>query len=548
MHRLADACILATGFRRIALAFLAGALGGLAMPPLGLSPVLFVCLPIAVWLIDGDVGASETPWGARLQGVRYAAFDGWWFGFGFHVAGLWWLGAAFLVEPDKFAWLMPLGVLGLPAVLALFSAFGFALARLAWFASPLRVFAFAAALTVAEVARANLLSGFPWNEWGMALGTHLWSAQAASLVGLHGLTVLALLIGALPAACVDGASVHRWRVWPLANIVALVVLVVGFGAYRASGPASPTLPGVKLRIVQPNVAQDMRIGGDAGLDLVRQYIELSDRATSPTTSGLADVTHLVWPESPFPFVLTQEPKALGLIATALAGRTVLLTGGVRLEGANVRTADAYNSLYVIGRNGQIAGTYDKVHLVPFGEYLPFGGFLRRIGLRQFIQLPGGFSPGAERRSVAVPGLPTVQPLICYEVIFPGQVMPSRPDTPRPGLMVNITNDAWFGITPGPHQHWAQARLRAVEEGIPLIRAANSGISGVIDGFGRVLGSLPLGTVGVLDAAVPRALPAPVYARFPIGAPFALWLLVAAAALAGAWQTARGSARSGLSRR
>ncbi len=539
MHRLADACILATGFRRIALAFVAGALAGLAMPPLGLSFVLFASFPIAVWLIDGDVGTSDSPLRARLQGARDAAFDGWWFGFGFHVAGLWWLGAAFLVEPDKFAFLLPLGVLGLPAALALFTAFGFALARLAWSASPLRVFAFAAALTVAEVLRANLFSGFPWNEWGMALGIHLWGAQVASLVGLHGLTLLALLIGALPAACVDGASAQgRIRVWPVASIAALLLLVFGYGAFRTSGPASATLPGVKLRIVQPNIPQNVRTSGDGGLDLVRQYIELSDRATSPTTSGLADVTHLVWPESPFPFVLTQEPRALGLISTALAGRTVLLTGGVRLEGANVRAADAYNSFYVIGKNGQIAGTYDKVHLVPFGEYLPFGGFLRRIGVRQFVELPGGFVAGNERRTVTVLGLPPVQPLICYEAIFPGAVMPSRPDAPRPGLMVNITNDAWFGITPGPHQHFAQARLRAVEEGVPLIRAANSGISAVVDGFGRVIASLPLGQVGVLDAAAPRALPPPIFARFPVIAPLILWLIVAAIALAGFYRVDR----------
>ena len=242
MRRLADACILATGFRRIVLAFVAGALGGLAMPPLGLSFVLFASLPLAVWLIDGDVGTSDRPLRARLQGARDAALDGWWFGFGFHVAGLWWLGAAFLVEPDKFAWLLPLGVLGLPAVLALFSALGFALARLAWSASPLRVFAFAAALTIAETLRANLFSGFPWNEWGMALGVHLWGAQVASLVGLHGLTLLALLIGALPAACVDGVSARSLRMWPVATIAALVLLVFGFGALRTNTPASPRCP------------------------------------------------------------------------------------------------------------------------------------------------------------------------------------------------------------------------------------------------------------------------------------------------------------------
>lgn len=526
MHRLAEICILASGWRRAALAFGAGALGGLAMPPLGLSFTLFASFSLAVWLLDGALGHDLRPLRARLQGCGQAALDGWCFGFGYHLVGLWWLGTAFLVEPDKFAWALPLGVLGLPAGLGLFSALGFALARLGWSASPLRVFTFAAANTLAEVLRGTLLTGFPWNSYGMAFGEHLPGAQLASVVGLYGLTLLALLAGALPAACVDLAShTRRLRAWPAAAAIALTIGVFGFGVLRLQTPASPLASGVKLRVMQPNIPQSARFEGDTSLDLVKSYVELSDRATSPTAAGLADVTHLVWPESPFPFVLVNEPRALGTIANALAGRTVLLTGGIRLGGGG-RGTDAYNSLFVIGRDGRIADTYDKVHLVPFGEYLPASGLLRALGVRQFVELPGGFGSGTVRRPVSVPGLPPVQPLICYEAIFPGEVTPSRPDAPRPGVLVNITNDAWFGTTPGPYQHWAQARLRAVEEGIPLVRSANSGISAVTDGFGRVLASLPLGATGVLDAGLPRALPPPIFARHPVLAPFSLWLAAA----------------------
>ena len=533
MHRLVEVCILASGWRRAAIAFLAGALGGLAMPPLGLSFVFFLSFPIAVWLLDGAVGYAKGTLRARMQGCRIAALDGWCFGFGYHLAGLWWLGSAFLVEPDKFAWALPLGVLGLPAGLALFTAFGFVLARLFWSPSPLRVFAFAAAMTLAEVLRGALFTGFPWNVYGMALGEYLWSAQLASVVGLYGLTVIAVLAGALPAACVDLSSpAGDWRRWPLAGCAAILATVFGFGALRLPSAPSPTVPGVKLRIMQPNVSQAARFDGDAGLELLKSYIDLSDRVTSPTTRGLSDVTHLIWPESPFPFVLTTEPRALGMIAKALDGRTVLLTGGIRLEDPS-RDSRAWNSLFVIGRGGQIADTYDKVHLVPFGEYVPFGNVLRSLGITQFVELPGGFTSGALRRTVTVPGLPPVQPLICYEAIFPGEVMPSRPDAARPGVLLNITNDAWFGRTPGPYQHWAQARLRAIEEGVPLVRAANSGISGVTDGYGRVLASLPLETTGVLDTALPRALPVTIAGRHPFLAPFMLWLLVAMAATASA---------------
>ena len=533
MHWLAELCILASGWRRAAIALLAGALGGLAMPPVGLWPVLFVSFPVAIWLIDGAVGDANGRVRGRLQGCRVAALDGWCFGFGYHLAGLWWLGAAFLVEPDKFAWALPLGVIGLPAALALFTAFGFALARLYWFPSPLRVFTFAAALTLAEVLRGTMFTGFPWNVYGMALGQYLWPAQVASIVGLYGLTAITLLAFSLPAACIDlSSSAHRLGRWPLAASAGLLVMVFAFGAVRIPAAPSATVPGVKLRIMQPNVSQAARFDGEAGLDLLKSYLELSDRATSPTTGGLADVTHLIWPESPFPFVLTTDPRALGMIARALAGRTVLLTGGIRVDDPG-RAARAWNSLFVIGRNGQITDTYDKVHLVPFGEYLPFETILRTLGVTQFVELPGGFVSGTARRTVTAPGLPPVQPLICYEAIFPGEVMPSRPDAGRPGVLLNITNDAWFGRTPGPYQHWAQARLRTIEEGVPLIRAANSGISGVVDGYGRVLGALSLDTAGVLDATLPRALPETIAGKHPFLAPFLLWLCIVIAGLASA---------------
>lgn len=527
MLRLSEICILASGWRRLALAFALGALGGLAMPPWGIAPVLFVSFTTAVWLLDGAAGASPRPARARLQACGQAAAIGWAFGFGYHLAGLWWLGAAFLVEPDQFAWALPLGVAGLPAVLACFTALGFALARLFWSEGAGRVLWFTAALTLSEFLRGTVLSGFPWNAFGMALGQHLATAQIASWVGLNGLTLLTVLGGALPACAVDPARGGRLKPWPAIAVGGLLAATLGFAAIRLQGAEASLLPGVKLRVMQPNIAQGTRFDAESAARLVRDYLELSDRATSPSTSGLGDVTHLIWPESPFPFALTAEPRMLGAIAEGLGGRATLLTGGIRLE----PDGQAFNSLFVLGPNGRIMDVADKSHLVPFGEYLPASNLLRRLGLRQFVTVPAGFSAGTARRSVLAPGLPPVQPLICYEAIFPGAVTPADPGARRPGLLVNVTNDAWFGTTPGPYQHFAQARLRAIEEGLPLVRAANSGISAAIDPYGRILAQLPLDAAGVLDSGVPRALPPTPFALYPMLMPGLAWFVIALAGLA-----------------
>ena len=225
---------------------------------------------------------------------------------------------------------------------------------------------------------------------------------------------------------------------------------------------------------------------------------------------MRDATLLIWPESAFPFFLTREPDALAQIAQLLQGGTVLITGAMRLaEPVDPADPAAYNSIYVIDREGSIASLYDKVHLVPFGEYLPFQRFLERLGLQQLTKQRGGFFSGDRRRLISVPGAPLALPLICYEIIFPGDVMA---EGQRPGWIVNVTNDGWFGISSGPYQHLQQARVRAIEEGLPLVRAANTGISAVVDPVGRIVNSLPLGREGVIDSLLPRPIGATIYAR------------------------------------
>jgi len=244
---------------------------------------------------------------------------------------------------------------------------------------------------------------------------------------------------------------------------------------------------------------------------MQKYLALSDRSSGPQSTGVRDATVLIWPESAFPFFLTREPDAMAQIADLLPKGTVLITGSVRAPDLppGTRITRAYNSIYVIDHDGSVLSVYDKLHLVPFGEYLPFQDWMEALGFQQLTKVQGGFIPGTVRRTMAIPNAPRVLPLICYEAVFPHTVV-SHGD--RPGWIVNVTNDGWFGISTGPYQHLQQARLRAIEQGVPLVRAANTGISAVIDPLGRIVAELGLGLEGVLDSTLPAANPPTIYAR------------------------------------
>jgi apolipoprotein N-acyltransferase len=286
--------------------------------------------------------------------------------------------------------------------------------------------------------------------------------------------------------------------------------MVGYGAARLAAHPTAYVRGVRLRIMQPDLQQDEKFNYGAKDRVMARYVRLSNRATGPDSNGVHDATHLIWPESAFPFFLTREPEALAQIAALLKPGTELITGAVRAAPARPDgRVRAYNSVYVIDPDGSIRGVYDKVHLVPFGEYLPFQNLLEALGLQELTKMAGGFLAGDRRRVMDVPGAPKMLPLICYEAIFPGAAVPPGE---RPGWLVNVTNDGWFGISTGPHQHFEQARMLAIAEGLPLVRAANTGISGVIDPVGRIIASLPLGTEGVLDARLPKPIAPTTYAE------------------------------------
>ncbi len=506
---LAKPVILAWGWRRALMAFLAGAASTLAMAPINLWPAMFVTFPLLVWLLDG---AAAARWG----GVGTAFAIGWWFGFGYFLAGLYWIGSAFLVDAETFGWLLPFAVTLLPAGLAVFTGFGLAVARLLWAPGRFRILTLAAALSSAEWLRGHMLTGFPWNAFGYALTTPLPLAESVAIFGIWGLTFIAVAVFASPAVVADEAGAARWPLMPVVLAGCTLAALASYGGVRLARHPTEMADGVHLRIMQPNIPQDERFSYAAKPQIMSRYVALSQRAGGPVTQdqaagGLRDVTHLIWPESAFPFFLTREPDALAMIADMLAPNATLITGAAsRAEPVPGRSGlHAYNSIYVIDHNGTILASYDKLHLVPFGEYLPFENLLERIGLMQLTKVPGGFLAGERRRKIVIPGAPEMLPLICYEIIFPGEAVPKGE---RPGWLLNLTNDAWFGISIGPYQHFQQAKIRAIEEGLPLIRAANSGISAVIDPVGRVIGALPLGHEGVLDSALPRPTEITIYAR------------------------------------
>lgn len=517
LHSTARTTILSWGWRRAAIACGAGALSALAMAPFNAWPVLFLTFSVLLWLIDGA--------GHGRRGIITAAIAGWWFGFGYFVAGLYWIGNAFLVDPETFAPLMPLAVIGLPALLALFMAFGCALARLIWTTDWSRVLALALSLTASEWLRGHILSGFPWNLFGYALAEPLAMAQIASIIGIWGMTFATIAIFASPAILIDDRN-RTQRPWlPLALSLALLAANAAYGALRLDRNPTQFVDGVKLRLMQPNLQQDMKFNYAAKDAVVAKYLALSDRATGPQTSGVRDATILIWPESAFPFFLTREPAELVKIAEFLPSHTTLLAGAVRAPDLSpaVRPTRAYNSIYAINHDGDILSVYDKLHLVPFGEYLPFQTMLEKLGFQQLTKMQGGFIAGSRRSLMTIPGAPPMLPLICYEVAFSGQIVP---DGARPGWIVNLTNDGWFGISTGPYQHLQQARLRAIEEGLPIVRNANTGISAVIDPLGRDVGHLALGQEAVLDSALPTALPPTIFSRWQ-HAPLAIMIVIAA---------------------
>ena len=476
--------MLLTGWRALGVAFVSGALAGFAMPPWYWLPLAIGGLVVYVLLWD----TASTP--------RSAFFRGFAWGTGHFAVGSYWILEAFSVPPADFKLLGPPIILGLAFVLGFFPGLAAAVAYYVRGRWPFlgvgwrRLVLLAVCWAAAEFLRGDVFTGYPWNPLG-----HVWAfatplLQSAALFGVFGLGALSFIVLAAPAA--------GWRM----AIAGLVLVAIGGGAgLMVIGGAAGSGP--MVRVVQPNIAQAEK--SRRGLEQVHlaKLIELSRRP------GFDKVNVVVWPETAVPYFMQPNSAALPVIARGAPAGGYLLTGAMRITD---RPEDgAWNSLLAIDPAGTVLAHYDKVHLVPLGEYIPFH---RRLAPVSGMVGRGSFEEGQSFVTIALPGLPPFSPIICYEVIFPAEVTgPPHATAGRPQWLLNITNDGWFGPSSGPYQHLTSARLRTIEEGLPMIRSANTGVSAVIDAHGNVLASLDMQREGIIDSVLPPARAWTPYSRW-----------------------------------
>jgi apolipoprotein N-acyltransferase len=485
-------------------AFAFGFAGALAFPPTGFFPILVLSFPALIALLRSTANA------------RSAFVVGWSFAFGYFLLGLYWIAAAMFVDIGAFWWAVPLAVAGLPAMCAIYYGVAAAAARRIGLDGLAGALLFALLWFLADYARGHLLTGFPWNLEGYVWSDVLPMMQLVSLTGIYGLTLITLVVACLPAALVD-------KSWSSRFVVTLgVIVLLGIAAWGGERllAAKETSTSVRVRVVQPNIEQAHKWNVS---ERERHFQQLLDYTAAPAEKPLAAI---IWPETASTFYLEEDTSHRRAIAASLSLGAVVLTGVIRRNLGDDGRMHFANSLVAIDRSGRIASAYDKFHLVPFGEYIPFR---RILPLRTLANLGVDFTPGEGGRTLHMDALPAFSPLVCYEAIFPGEV--ARRDD-RPQLLVNITNDGWYGRTAGPYQHFASARARAIEEGVPLVRSANTGISGVIDGYGRIVAKLGLSVTGYVDADLPPALSPTVFSRYgekPLWFLFAGFAVLAVAA-------------------
>lgn len=463
------------------------------MPPLYLTPLLLVAFVGLFWALDDAPDA------------RRAFAAGWWWGVGHYAVGLYWISIALLVDPQKFAWLIPFAIVGFSVGMALFPGVVGLCSRL-WRprGAAARLIWLAALWGAIEWVRSWAFTGFPWNLTGTVWAFSDAMIQPAAWVGTYGLGMATVLAAAAPAVY-GFADVRRAdRVTALLAWALLAGLGVG-GGLRLEFAHEHVFDKVRLRLVQPNIPQRLKWVANLRNAHVLKQVAMSRRPPAP---GAAPPTVVIWPETAVPYFLDDDPTVRAEVARAAPPGGVVITGAVRSALGKDGKRRIWNSLEALDRYGRVLAVYDKAHLVPFGEYVPLRGILPIEKITAGAQ---DFSAGPGPRTVRMSGIPPVGPLICYEVIFPDHV---TAPSDRPAWLLNITNDSWYGRSSGPYQHLVAARMRAVEEGLPLVRVANTGISAIIDPYGRIRQSLALGRAGIVDGRLPKGLAAaPPYARY-----------------------------------
>lgn len=471
------------GWRRYGLVWLLGILASLAFPPFNVLPLIFICVPMLIWILQGATGN------------RQAFAIGWWFAFGLLILNLYWIAGALFVDIGSHWWALPLAVLGLPALFAIYYALAAWLAFRWGLKRPSGILLFGILWFVADYARGHLFTGFPWAIMGYVWSDILPIMQTVSLIGIYGLTLITTILIVVPALLAGAGRVAVGK-WLLVLVALVLASTYGWGSYRLHQGSTAMVPDVYVRIVQAHTNQATK-----WLKSQREanFAQLLDTTFAPSQKP---ITHYIWPETATPFYLADDTDRRRMIAERMEPNSHLITGLVRRYPQSDGTAQYFNSLIAMDARANIVAGYDKFHLVPFGEYFPFrdilpGGALTALGV--------DFSFGEGLRTLRVAGLPPFSPLICYEAIFPSAVVD---ETDQPQLMINVTNDAWYAGTTGPYQHFLISRTRAIEEGIPMIRVANRGTTAVTDAYGRSVAEIGMDQAGFVDSALPQALPEP----------------------------------------
>tara|TARA_R110002049_G_scaffold140930_5_gene302339 strand:+ start:64622 stop:66136 length:1515 start_codon:yes stop_codon:yes gene_type:complete len=459
------------------LAVLAGGIAGLGQAPYDLPLILFAALVAAFWLFARH---GTSTW--------HAAVLGWGLGLGYFMHTLHWIVSPFMVDVARHGWMAPFALVLLAAGMALFWGLAFGLGR--WM-SPRRIWALIPAWAAVELLRAYIFTGFPWGMPSQAL-VGVMAGQGLAWVGPYALNLW--LFAAAAVLVLRGPSAFRVA---QAGFVLIMAALLILPPRAAPAPLSDQV----VRLIQPNAAQRDKWNPDTFEFFFKRQLDFT---AAPPTDGTGVPDLVIWSETAIPWALDLAGSALAEIGVAANGAPVAL--GVQRR-ANMRY---YNSLVVLDATGAVDQLYDKHHLVPFGEYMPMGDLLARFGIHGLAAQSGnGYSSGPGARLLDFGPLGAGLPLICYEAVFAHDVNAAQS---RPAFLMQITNDAWFGKGAGPQQHLAQARMRAIEQGLPLARAANTGVSAMIDPQGRVLAALPLNTAGFVDARLPLPAAATLYSR------------------------------------
>ncbi|MEE2746056.1 MAG: apolipoprotein N-acyltransferase [Pseudomonadota bacterium] len=488
-----------SGWNRLIFALFLGAISALSFPPLFFLPLLIPGFVGLLWLIGGSSANSRQGGLKVIRKADWSAFVvGWFFGLGYFSVGLYWVTYSFLVDAQTFAWMIPIVFFVLVGGMAIYTGLT------SWATHKFsddglgRIIALATWWVLFEWVRSWAFSGFPWNLLGTVWTFSAPMIQLAAVTGVFGLSLVTVLCATVTAVLAETTLNvrHRWQIM-LTGLGVLLLLWIG-GSIRLGYSTDGDVKGVQLRLIQPNIAQKDKWKPDLLSGHLNSLLNLSKL---PNKINDSNRTHIIWPETAVPFFIDSHSELLSVLGEVAPADGALITGAPRKTKHETGPSKLWNSIYVIDSLSRVVDKYDKNRLVPFGEYIPFRSYLN------FSSIAAGrkdFSSGGRHKLLQVPGAPIMVPLICYEAIFPHRTN-FKIDSDRPGWLLNVTNDAWFGSSSGPYQHFASVQMRSVEEGIPVVRVANTGITGVIDPYGRIRFKTKLNTRTIVDSTLPKSL-------------------------------------------